>query len=136
MGRIYAIIETRNEVYEPMTASRKETERHDKRREQYAKHKHHHKTHHREPTTYPKVTPTPNTSLDLKSEPELKEKVKRVIEESREESSSDSNRFFHQNTLRTQGAIQTTNVTVTVNEPQKDCLSSCFKGIASCFGKK
>lgn len=123
--------------------------RNKERREQYAKHKHHHKSHHREPTTYPKVTPTPNTSLDLKSEPELKEKVKRAIEESeseekevipyhhrlRQERNENANRLFHHDTLRTQGAVQTTSVTVTVNEPQKDCLSSCFSGLAKCFGK-
>jgi hypothetical protein len=134
---IHVIIEQRNEVY-PMSHSRekeKGKDRIEKRRDQYAKHKKHPESHHREPTTYPKAIPTPNPIQDLKDEPELKERI-RTIKESREESSSDSNRFFHSNTLRTQGAVQTTNVSVTVNEPAKDCLSSCFGGLAKCFGKK
>lgn len=125
---IHFIIEQRNEVY-PMSQSR-----HKHRREQQKKHKYHH-GHDRAPTTYPQVSPTPNTSLDLKNEPALKEKLE-TVKESREESSSDSNKFFHQNTLRTQGAIQTTNVTVNLNNDAKpDCWSSCMAGFSKCFGK-
>lgn len=125
--RIHVVVEQKVEIY-PMASSRSK-----KRREQYAKHKYHH-GHDREPTTYPKITPTPNSSLDLTNEPEIKEKLK-TIQESREESSSDSNRFFHQSSLKTAGINQTTNVTVNVQPKGEDCMSGCFSGIAKCFGK-
>lgn len=127
MGKIYAIVEIRQEVF-PMSHTRIK-----QRRDQYAKHKYHH-GHDREPTTYPKITPTPNSSLDLANEPELKEKLQ-TIHESREESSSDSNRFFHHSSLKTAGVNQTTNVTVNVNEKQESCMTGCFSGLAKCFGK-
>ncbi len=88
-------------------------------------HKHHKRSHtHREHAKRIPVLPT------IPETPEPKERL-----QSRSEAYSDANRFFHQNTLKTQGATQTTTVTLTVNEPQKDCLTSCFSGLGKCAGK-
>lgn len=48
------------------------------------------------------------------------------------ESSSDSNRLFHHTEVKTQGGMQTTTVTVTVND-KDDCVTSCFSAIGKCF---
>lgn len=48
------------------------------------------------------------------------------------EALSDSNRLFHHAELKTQGATQTTTVTVTIND-KDDCITSCFSGLAKCF---
>ena len=50
------------------------------------------------------------------------------------EAVSDKNRFFHGVKSDNKGVTQTTNVTVNV-EQQDDCLTSCFSGLAKCFGR-
>jgi hypothetical protein len=121
MGRIiHSIIEQYIEGCD-MSHSRKHHKRHHTHRE-------HHK---RVPTTYPTVDKLPV----IPEVAEVKEKITHS-HHAKSEAYSDNNRFFHQSALKTQGATQTTNVTVTVDEPQKDCLASCFGSLAKCFGKK
>lgn len=52
----------------------------------------------------------------------------------RSEAKSDSNRFFHSAEKKTEGVTQTVNVEVNIDQ-KDDCLTSCFSGLAKCFGK-
>lgn len=53
----------------------------------------------------------------------------------RSEAMSDKNRFFHGVKRGDRSVKQKVNVQVTVNEPQDDCVTSCFSGLAKCFAK-
>lgn len=50
------------------------------------------------------------------------------------EASTDKNRFFHKVKGNNNGVTQNVNVEVKV-EQQDDCLTSCFAGLAKCFGR-
>ncbi len=48
---------------------------------------------------------------------------------------SDKHRFFHGVQQTQDGVTQTVNVTVNVEQPKDDCITSCFSAIGACFGK-
>ncbi len=50
------------------------------------------------------------------------------------ESSINTNRLFHHAEVKTQGVTHTTTITVTIND-KDDCITSCFSGLAKCFGR-
>jgi hypothetical protein len=57
------------------------------------------------------------------------------VEHKREQSVSDSNRFFKRVQNENQGVRQEVNVTVNVEQPKDDCMTSCFSALGACFGK-
>lgn len=64
-----------------------------------------------------------------------KDKVSKRKHKEREESVSNTNRFFKHVATDNQGVRQEVNVTVNVEQPKDDCLTSCFSALGACFGK-
>lgn len=48
---------------------------------------------------------------------------------------TDKNRFFQAAESKQGSFIQTTTVNVNVDQPQENCITSCFNGLARCFGR-